>query len=81
MHVHCTLLKDTFNEQIVVQKATIIHINFFSILYNVICKITSMTFKNSKHSIILCMQLFPLCKYGVTNENDIGLRTIGTRGE
>ena len=32
--------------------------------------ITSMTFKNGKHSTTLCMRLFSLCKCGVTNENN-----------
>ena len=28
-----------------------------------------MTFKNGKHSTVLCAQLFSLCKYGVSENN------------
>ena len=34
------------------------------------CHIASMTVKNDKHTTVLCMQLFSLCKCGVINENN-----------
>ena len=35
------------------------------------CHIASMIFKNGKHNTVLCMQLFSVCRYGITNENNI----------
>ena len=59
------MLMDPFNEQMIVHKKLI----FFALQSNIIIIIASMTFKNSKHSTVLCTRLFSLCKCGVTNEN------------
>ena len=34
------------------------------------CHNNIMTFKNDKHSTVLCTRLFSLCKHGGTNENN-----------
>ena len=69
MLLKCTLyicmLKDPFNEQIIVHNI-VIYSSHFSPMSHIIA-----SFKNSKHSTVLCMRPFSLiCKCGVTNENN-----------
>ena len=59
--LYACMLKDPFNGQITVHN---------SLCTSIHCHIASLKKISGKHSTILCMRLFSLCKCGVTNENN-----------